>query len=449
MAVVLIQMPSLSPTMEKGTIVKWHVKVGDEVASGQVLASIATDKATVDYESLDEGVIREVLIPEGNDGPVGQVIAVLTEEADEPYQDELANALENQQATATVSEEDGSGKEEPSPNREEVPAKNVKAPTDSGKSLNLKSVPVSPMPVNVSHPDPLFKQNAEFRVSPAARQEADLRQINLERVVPKGVDGRIILSDLDGLPNGFGMDSVKKSSGLIGYVNRNPEPGEKIPLSPMRAAIADRMVKAVTGVPTFFLETVVEMDRLLDLKAQLSALNDLKVSVNDLLVRAVALSLAEHPAVNAAFQDDHIYRFNDVDISIAVKTAEGLITPIIRSADTKGVVAIGREIRQLAGKAQRNQLTLEEFQGASFTISNLGMIGEVSRFSAVLNPPQAAILAIPQIRKEVRELDGQMKTVQVCALTLTVDHRVIDGAQAAEFMATVKSKIELPVQLVL
>ena len=273
----------------------------------------------------------------------------------------------------------------------------------------------------------LTPENPDYKVSPAARKLAEAKRINLAKVEPKTTGSRIVLADLEALPDGYGMSEAAKGSGLIGYVNRASRPSTDVPLSQMRQAITARMIQASAAVPVFYLTVAVEMDSLFDIRAQLNSMDDVRISINDFIVRACALALREHPEVNAAYQGDYIRQFNDVDISVAVSIPDGLITPIVRSADTKGLVAIGKEVKSLVGKARSNSLSLEEYQGGSFTISNLGMFGAV---------------------EQLRMVDGEVKEVSVCKLTLTSDHRVIDGALAAEFMNTVKSYLETPAKLV-
>ena len=429
--------------MELGTIAEWKVKEGDLIENGQVIASIGTDKSTVDYESNDDGYLRKIVLAEGGEGPVGQIIAVLTEEADDDFEAELAEALEKEAAAAAPVEVEESTEE-----GEEKPAAKA-APLASGGTLVSSLVPAVDPPKDVPQPAGLTPTNTSFKASPAAKKAAAKRKINLAKIEPTTTGSRIVLADLDGVPNGFGMNEAEKGSGLIGYVNRAPEPSNDVTLSQMRKAITDRMVQASAGVPVFYLTTAIEMDNLLEIRSQLNSIDGMRISINDFIVKAVALSLRAHPEVNAAYQGDYIRQFNDVDISVAVSIPDGLITPIVRSADTKGLAAIGKEVKSLVGKARSGTLSLDEYQGGSFTISNLGMFGSVDTFTAILNPPQGAILAVAGTSKQLKMVDGEVKEVSVCKLTLTSDHRVLDGAVAAVFMNTLKNYLETPVKLVL
>ncbi len=444
MSVIFVQLPSLSPTMELGIISEWKVKEGDLIESDQVIASIATDKSTVDYESLDEGTLRKILLPEGGEGKVGKIIAVITEEPDEDFEEELAAALAKEQE----SDEQEVIADESEPASEEQKVVQPVATASSGATLSTTIIPAIEPPKNIPQPEGLIKSNPDYKVSPAARRIAKERGINLAKVQPKTVGSRIVMEDLKDLPNNYGATIAERSTGLVGYVNRAPQSKVDKPLSQMRKAINERMVQGSTGVPVFYLAVKVEMDDLMKLRKQLNEMEGVRVSINDFIVKAVAMALHDHPAINSAYQGDFIRQFTDVDISVAVSIDDGLITPIIRSADTKGLYSIGREIKELVSKAKNNELTLEEYQGGSFTISNLGMFGAVDQFTAILNPPQAGILAIGGTTPTLKMVDGNIVEVNICTLTLTADHRVIDGALAATFMNSVKEYLEVPVKLV-
>ncbi|MCH2205990.1 MAG: 2-oxo acid dehydrogenase subunit E2 [Lentisphaerales bacterium] len=443
MSAIIIQLPSLSPTMELGTIAEWKVKEGDFIEEGQIIASIATDKSTVDYESLDEGYLRKILLSEGGEAPVGKVIAVFTEEEGEEFEAELEEALAKEAAVAEVPVEEDESSDDDA-------AKAKAAPGPAAASAVVAAfVPAVDPPKTVAPPIGFVDSSKTVKASPAAKKLADKKKINLAAVEPKTTGSRIVLEDVESLPNGYGMNEAEKGSGLVGYVNRATQPATDVNLTQMRKAITDRMIQASAGVPVFYLSTAVEMDKMLDIRQQLNSMENTRISINDFIVKAVALSLREHPEMNAAYQGDYIRQFNDVDISVAVSIPDGLITPIVRSADTKGLAAIGKDVRQLVGKARAGSLSLDEYQGGSFTISNLGMFGAVETFTAILNPPQAAILAVAGTSKQLKMVDGEVKEVSICKLTITCDHRVVDGALAAEFMNTLKNYLETPVKLVL
>ena len=441
MSAIMITLPSLSPTMVEGTITEWKVKEGDTIESGQVIACIATDKSTVDYESLEEGIIRKILVPAGEAGAVGDLIAVLTEEEGEEFEEEMVAALAEQVAAAEPEEE------EVVESGEDKPAKAAPKAV-AGGPVTATIVPVAAPPAEVPGPEGLLPSSKGFKVSPAARKEAEARKINLSAVTPKTTGDRIVLNDIQSLPDGYGCSAAEKGSGLVGYVNRAAEGLVDVPMSQMRQAIANRMVQASSGVPVIYLTTKIEMDRLLDLRVQLNSMDGIRISINDFIVKACGMALRDFPAMNAAFQGDKIVQFNDVDISVAVSIPDGLITPIVRSADSKGLAAIGKDVKALVGKARSNTLSPDEYQGGSFTISNLGMFGAVDAFTAILNPPQAAILAVAGTSEELKLVNGDVKAAKVCKMTITCDHRVIDGALAAEFMNALKEYLETPAKLI-
>ena len=446
MSAIIIKLPSLSPTMEIGTIAEWKVKEGDYIEGGQVIASIATDKSTVDYESLDEGYLKKILLGEGEEGPVGKIIAVFTEEEGEEYEAELNAALEKEAAELVVATEEEDSDD--SDDSDSKPAAKAVPSTPAGGAVVASIVPAVEPPKEVAEPMGFVSGKGDYIASPAARKLAAERKINLAAVEPKTTGSRIVLNDLEEVPFGYGMSEAEKGSGLVGYVNRAPQSMTDVNLSQMRQAITARMIQASAGVPVFYLTIAVEMDKLMEVRSQLNSMDNIKVSINDFIVRACALALRDYPDVNAAYQGETIKKFNDVDISVAVSIPDGLITPIVRSADTKGLVAIGKEVKSLVGKARANALSLDEYQGGSFTISNLGMFGAVDQFTAILNPPQSAILAVAGTSKQLKMVDGEVKEVGICKMTLTADHRTIDGALAAEFMNAVKSYLETPVKLI-
>ena len=443
MSAFALKLPSLSPTMEQGTIAEWKVAEGDFINEGDIIAAIGTDKSTVDYESLDEGYLRQIVHGAGSDVAVGTIIAILTEEADEAFEDFAKEALEAEAAAAAPAEEEASEETDSDAPKAAAPKAAPAGPTVASY------VPTVDVPKDVAGPIGAVDNSKKVKASPLARKIAESKNINLAAVEPKATGSRIVASDVEGLPEGYGKTAADKSTGLVGYVNRASESFTDVPLTQMRKAITDRMIQASSGVPAFYLTVAVEMDKLQEVRAQLNSMEGTRISVNDFIVKACAQALRKHPEVNAAYQGDVIRQFNDVDISVAVAIPDGLITPIVRSADTKGLAAIGKDVKQLVGKARANTLSPDEYQGGSFTISNLGMFGAVDSFSAILNPPQAAILAVAGTSKVLKMVNGEVKEVSVCKLNLTADHRVIDGALAAEFMNTLKSIIESPVQLVL
>jgi pyruvate dehydrogenase E2 component (dihydrolipoamide acetyltransferase) len=418
-----ILMPALSPTMTEGTLARWLKSEGETVKSGDVIAEIETDKATMEVEAVDEGVLGKILVPGGTQGvKVNEVIAVLVEKGE-------AVPAGGVPAVAAVSA--------PPP-----------APSAAPVALN-------PQPLPPSGRDRLF-------VSPLARRMAQQAGLDLARVTGSGPNGRIVKADVEA--------ALARGSAAAPAAAPQPQPAPAprpaaapiaiaaphtaVPNSTMRRVIARRLTESKATIPHFYVTMEIEIDALLKLRADLNARSPkdgpgaYKLSVNDLVIKAVAAVLRRFPACNASWTEEAILQFHDVDISVAVSIAEGLITPIVRQADKKGLAAISNEMKDLAARAKAGKLKPEEFQGGGFSISNMGMYG-VSEFSAIINPPQAGILAVSAGLQKPVVKDGALAIATVMSCTLSVDHRVIDGALAAEFMQALKRTIEDPLSLLL
>lgn len=393
-------MPKMSPTMEIGTIAKWHKKEGEFVESGELLLEIATDKATVEYQALDSGWIRKILVGDGQEASVNQPIAILTEtqeESIEGYQPEGENAAVSSETKPA---------EVPAERREAAPAQ----PTH-GKRV---------------------------KASPLAKKLASEKGIDLTQVQGSGPGGRVISRDLSAA-------QAKVAKGTQKPMFQEPAGAfEELTLTPMRRTIAKRLQEAKSTIPHFYVTTIVHAEALVALREQLIKW-DIKTSFNDCVVKACALALKSHPTVNSGFNaaNQSIIQYKTIDLSVAVSIEGGLITPIIRYADQKELSAISEEIRSLAKKARDGKLAPEEYVGGSFTISNLGMLG-VSHFQPIINPPQSAILAVGAILDEPVVRDGQVVPGKIMNLTLACDHRVVDGVAAAEFLKTLKKCLEAP-----
>ncbi len=408
---IKILMPALSPTMEQGNLVKWHKKEGDAVKSGEVLAEIETDKATMEVEAVDEGILIKILVEAGSqDVAVNTPIALLIEEDED-----------REAALAAFSSE--------------VPAVSKAAPIEVEKKSPAKTA--APMATqsteSVEGSDRLF-------VSPLARRMAEKHGINLDNIKGTGPRSRIIARDVEG------CSAPARSTGTS---NVTADPGRDEPLSTMRQVIAKRLTESKQTVPHFYLTIDLEIDELMAVRAHINeTLTDHKVSVNDFVVRAVALALQEVPESNVSWMGDKIRYYDHSNIAIAVSIEGGLITPIVRAAETKAIVPLSREIKELVGRARDGKLKPNEFQGGSFSISNMGMYG-VKEFSAIINPPQAAILAVgagterPIVKKGALEIATQM------TVTLSVDHRAIDGKVGADFLNAFRQYIENPLFLVM
>lgn len=428
-----LTMPKLSPTMEEGTIVQWKKKVGDYVKAGDVLFEVATDKATVEHTALDDGFLRTILVGDGKNAKMGQAIAVFTEKNDEDI-------------CSYVPE--GVFKEEVKPQQQVVEA----SVQENHLPQERKDVLVFAQPAftpekpfeNISFPFPVGSQNPSIKASPYAKKIAQEKGIDLSTIQGTGPHQRITSRDL-----ALGQPDVSVAFGRREAPNLPSGSYEEEPLSPMRKVIAQRLQQSKTWIPHFYVTQEIQIEPLMAVREQLKS-GGVKVTFNDLIVRASALALREHPEVNSGFNSvsQSIIRFKTVDISIAVSVGAGLITPIVRHADYKNVGQISVEVRALAEKAKAGKLVREEYVGGSFTISNLGMFG-VSEFKGIINPPQAAILCVGGVEEKPVIRQGKVVPGKTMTITLSADHRVIDGADGARFMKTLQRFLENPALLLL
>ncbi|MGK5595023.1 MAG: pyruvate dehydrogenase complex dihydrolipoamide acetyltransferase [Parachlamydiaceae bacterium] len=397
-----VTMPKLSPTMETGVIAEWHKKEGEFVNAGDVLLEVSTDKATVEHTALDEGWLRKILVPEGGEASVNQPIAIFTTE-----EKESLDEAQQEKGQAATSQEP-----EPQPQNKEVEEEKEK-------------------PLQEKHEERIF-------ASPLAKKIAKEKGIDLSQIQGSGPRNRIIKRDLEEI-------APAKSSQQLA-----PMPSatfEEMPLTPVRRTIAERLQEAKSTIPHFYVEKTIDASALVELREKLAKL-EIRVSINDLVTKGVALALKRHPVINSGFDAKKkvIIQYHTIDISIAVSVEGGLITPIVRHADQKRLQDISLEIKALAKKAREGKLQPQEFQGGSFTISNLGMFG-VTHFQAIINPPQAAILAVSSILDQPVVKGGAVVPGKVMSLTISVDHRVIDGVAAAEFLKTLQELLEEPIAL--
>ena len=405
-----IFMPALSPTMESGTLAKWLVKKGDTVESGTILAEIETDKATMEYESIDDGVVGKIIIADGTENiAVGELIAVLLEEGED------ASALD------AVS-------------------------TDKAAPTVVETAPVA-APVVASTPAPASVAPKGDRVfsSPLARRIAAQKDVNIADVPGTGPKGRVIKRDVEGYtPVAKPFAAVAAAASLEGDA-----PFEEIKLSNMRKTIAKRLTESKQTVPHFYLGVDIELDNLLSARKDMNSMSDdYKISVNDFIIRACALALKNVPAANVQFGGDVMRQYSRSDVSVAVAIPGGLVTPVIRGAEQKGLRQISEETKMLAKKARDGKLMPEDYMGGTFSISNLGMMG-IKQFQAVINPPQAAILAVGSGEQRVVIKDGEMTAATVMSVNLACDHRAIDGAVGAEFLGAIKTYLEHPSTMLL
>ncbi|MBN8828247.1 MAG: pyruvate dehydrogenase complex dihydrolipoamide acetyltransferase [Sphingobacteriia bacterium] len=417
---IQILMPALSPTMTEGNLAKWLKKEGDKIKAGEIIAEIETDKATMEVEAVDEGILGKILIPAGTENvKVNELIALVLEEGED------SGALTNFTP-------------KPAANQNATPEK--------------KEVVVEAKTVHTSSSVLTSNNNGRVAASPLAKRIASQESIDLSKVQGSGPRGRVIKDDVLNAKNKGG--STKSSSGFSsGVVARNPEEFTKVPNNNMRKVIAKRLCESKQTIPHFYLSIECEIDKLLSMRQDLNSATDkdkpaYKLSVNDLVIKAVALALREVPDANAMWTDEAVLRFNNVDISIAVAIDGGLITPIIRNADQKNVITISNEMKDLAARARQNKLSPEEFQGGGFSISNLGMFG-IKNFKAIINPPQSCILAIGASQEKPVVKNGNITIANTMEVTLSSDHRVVDGAVGANFLASFKKYIENPVLMLI
>lgn len=423
-----VNMPKLSPTMEEGTIAKWHKKEGDFVESGELLLEIATDKATIEHSALDEGWLRKILVPEGGSASINQPIALFTAQENENIEEFLAKKPPEKK-----SEEAKPTEISPEEKREEKPHP---APPFSQPAF----VPEPPL----KEPSKALPAKERIAASPLARRLAKKRGLDLTTVQGTGPGGRVTSKDLArAQPAGL------VTFGRVESPTLPPGTYEEIPLTPIRKIIAKRLQESKSFVPHFYIKQTIDAEPLYALREQLKSY-DLKVTFNDVIIRACALALREHPQVNAGFNsvNQTVIAFKTIDISVAVTVEAGLITPIIRQADFKNLGEISTEMRELAEKARSLKLKEHEYKGGSFCVSNLGMFG-ITEFSAIINPPQSAILAVGGIEERPVIKGGIVVPGKTLSLTLSVDHRVIDGALGAHFIKTVQKILENPVALTL
>ena len=448
------EMPQASPTMEAGTVLSWKKKEGDALKPQDVIAEVETDKAAMDIEVFDAGVLLKILAAEGEEVPAGRPIAIIGKDKGEDIAALLSEFEKLKSGPAKKAEappkeeakepENGKGaapapKEEAAP--EPVKAPEVKTPRPqaprppSGPGLQpLEWMGKRLDPALMEAPGTYAPAGPVVRASPLARKIAEEKGIDIARVQGTGPNGRVTRIDVE-----------TWQPGLLGRSHGGPRRAdEKVRITQMRKSIAKRLTAVHTTAPTFFLTAVLECDNLVQLRTQLVAAG-MKVSYNDILIKACAKALAESPQVNASWGDDGITRYGSVHVGVAVALDDGLITPVVKDADRKAIDEIAGEVRELAERARAMKLQPDEYTGSTFTISNLGMMG-IEHFTAILNPPEACILAVGALTKEpVVDDKGTVVVHNRMRVTLTCDHRVVDGATGAKFLQVVRKYIENPV----
>jgi len=435
-----IQMPALSPTMTEGTLAKWTVKEGDEVNAGDVIAEIETDKATMEVEAVDEGILGKILVKEKTENvAVNKVIALILEDG------ETADSIKDYK-----------------PSEPEIVAENIAegedtdedSSSESGASAGSGAGPILQAKATKAPNPPSVKKSGGAKVSPVAKRLAEENDILVDGIIGTGPNGRVIKSDVE--------DAISRG-GVSGVVSRDESEFHLVENTGMRKTVAKRLLESKQQVPHFYLQVDCQLDNLLEARKQL---NDkaakkagkakdgkpnkpsYKLSVNDFVIKAVAAAMKDVPESNASWYDDAIVLYDNVDISVAVAIEGGLITPIVKNADQKTLPQISNEMKSLASKARTGTLMPEEYQGGGFSISNLGMFG-IKSFSAIINPPQACILAVGAGEQKAVVKNGNLEIATVMNVTLSVDHRAVDGAVGATFLGAFKEYIENPATLLL
>jgi pyruvate dehydrogenase E2 component (dihydrolipoamide acetyltransferase) len=429
-------MPALSPTMEEGTLAKWLVKEGDDVKAGDVIAEIETDKATMEVEAADEGKVGKIVVEAGTENvPVGKVIAVLLEEGED-----AGDLGEVKDQAADKKQE--AAKEPEAPKKEEPKQARTEQESDVAPAKKVEAK---------APPAPSDSKGGRVFASPLARRLAEQSGIDLSTIEGSGPGGRIVKKDLEGkaaMQKPSAEAAAETGAAPVSTPDMGDIPVEEVKLSAMRKVIAKRLTESKQTVPHFYLTVDVEMDRLIALRKEVNADEGVKLSVNDFLIKALAGALMKVPEANVQFAGDSLLKFGRADISVAVAIEGGLITPVIKGANTKGVATIGQEMKDLAARAREGKLKPEEYQGGTASLSNLGMYG-IKQFDAVINPPQATILAVGSAEQRPVVRDGELVPATVMTATLSCDHRAVDGAVGSELLTAFKSLIENPIRILL
>lgn len=419
---IKIEMPKLSDTMEEGVIAKWNVKEGDAVEAGDIIAEVETDKATMDVEVFDAGTILKIVPGEGDAVPLGGIIAVIGE----PGED-ISDLLDEGADTAAEATE-----EDTEESAEENEDKAEESESDSSSSST--------------------DSDGRVKASPLAKKIAEDKGINLSEVNGSGPDGRIVKKDVEDFSPASGLSKPTASSDATSASKSAPTfeslESKEVKVSQMRKVIARRLSESKFTNPHFYETIDIDMKAAMAARSSMNASNDVKISFNDIVVKACAIALSRHQAINSSWHDDYIMQHGDVNVAVAVAIDEGLMTPVITHADKKGLLQISSETRELAGLARDRKLQPEQMEGSTFTISNLGMFG-IEEFTAIINPPNACILAVGAIRDVPVVENGAVVPGKRMKVTLSSDHRIVDGAKAAEFLNTVRQLIENPLAMLL
>lgn len=424
---IKIEMPKLSDTMEEGVIAKWNVKEGDKISAGDIIAEVETDKATMDVEAFDDGTLLKIIPQEGDAVPLGGLIAVIGEEG-EDISDILDGAGGSGSSEGSSSKDSGKKEEKKSEEKEEDKSEE-KTETKETSSES---------------------ENGRVKASPLAKKMAEDKGIDISSVKGSGPEGRIVKKDIEDFKEGSSSGSglSKPSSSPAASKSFESLESKEVKVSQMRKVIARRLSESKFTNPHFYETIDIDMKAAMAARSSMNEANDVKISFNDIVVKACAIALTRHQAINSSWHDDVIKEHGDVHVAVAVAIDEGLMTPVITHADKKGLSEISSETRELAGLARDRKLQPEQMEGSTFTISNLGMFG-IEEFTAIINPPNACILAVGAIRDVPVVENGAVVPGKRMKITLSSDHRIVDGAKAAQFLNTVKNLLENPLSMLL
>ena len=412
----VVTMPRLSDTMEEGTVAKWHKNIGDKVEEGDLLAEIETDKATMEFEAFQEGVLLHIGVAEGDTAPVDSILAILGEEGED-----ISSLL-----NGDGQEEQSSEEKEPASTPSEEAPKNETAPASEAPAATVND------------------SDSRVKASPLARKLAEEKGIDISTIQGSGEGGRIVKRDIDN----YQAPAAKETSMPAPAAAPEGMSYDQVPVSQMRKTIARRLSDSKNTAPHFYLTLDIDMDEAIEARKKINAVADTKISFNDFVIKAAAVALKQHPTINSSWMGDHIRVNHDVNIGMAVAVDEGLLVPVIRHADQKGLATINKEAKEFAGKARDKKLQPQEWEGNTFTISNLGMFG-IEEFTAIINSPDACILAVGGIKQVPVVKDGAVVPGNVMKVTLSCDHRVVDGASGAAFLQTLKGILESPLNMLL
>ncbi len=416
----IVRMPKLSDTMTEGVVAEWHKKVGDAVSEGDLLAEIETDKATMEFESFYDGVLLHIGVAKGAAAPVNEVLAIIGEKGDN-VDEILASA----------------GSSAPAAETKDAPAKEE-------KTVEVKPEPVTAPVAAVAEPtstngSPKTSDGGRIFASPLAKKIAEDKGINLNAIKGSGEDGRIVKRDIENYTPAVGGAVFAGPIGTESYTD--------VPNSQMRKAIAKALSASKFSAPHFYLKMEVDMDNAIAARKAINTDEGVKISFNDMVIKAVAAALRKHPKVNADWMGDSIRYNNHIHVGVAVAVEDGLVVPVVKFTDTKGISQIGAEIKDLASRARDKKILPEEMQGGTFAVSNLGMYG-IEDFTSIINPPNGCILSVGQIKQTPVVKNGEIVPGNVMKLSLSCDHRVVDGAVGSAFLQTLKDFLENPVKMI-